>query len=176
MLNSAFELGEEMALRKISYILYSKQWERYDLSQIDLNLGNWTTIKYLNDNGSDFHRDTQKIPPDKGGLYMFSIHCPIIIGRTEFPVYIGRALLTEGQNLRKRCKEYFQKYFKEGERPKITKMIKYWGNDLHLSFIVIKENNQLIDYEKKLINTLLLPFNDQIPEKEIKQAKKAFEL
>lgn len=176
MLNSAFELGEEMALRKVSYILYSKQWEKYDLSIIDLNLSNWTTIKYLNDNGSDFHSDLQKVPSDKGGLYMFSIHCPIIIGRTEFPVYIGRALLTEGQNLRKRCKEYFQKYYKENERPKITKMIKYWANDLHLSFIVMKENKQLIDYEKKLINSLLLPFNDQIPEKEIKQAKKAFEL
>lgn len=175
MLNSAFAVGEEMALRKVPYILYNKQWSRYDLSKIDLKFANWTTIKYLNRNGTDFNEDIKKLPSNKGGLYMFSIYCPIIEGRTEFPVYVGRALLTEGQNLRKRCREYFQKYFKENERPKITRMFKYWGEELYLSFIVIDENDLLIDYEKKLINSLLLPFNDEIPEKEIKQAKKAFE-
>ena len=176
MLNSAFQLGEELTLRTISYKLHPAMWIRYDLSKINLNLSNWTTIKYLNDDGTDFNENIKILPNDKGGLYLFSIYCPIIQGRTEFPAYIGRALLTKGQNLRKRCKEYFQKHYREDERPKITTLFKYWSNDIYLSFLVIDENEDVIDYEKKLINSLLLPFNDEIPEIEIKEAKKAFEI
>lgn len=176
MLNSAFELGEELTLRTIHYKLHPAMWSRYDLSKIKLQLENWTSIKYLNDDGSDFNSEVEKLPNNKGGLYMFSIYCPIIQGRTEYPAYIGRAQLTEGQNLRKRCKEYFQKYFKENERPKITTLFKYWAKDIYLSFLVIDENDDVVDYEKKLINSLLLPFNDEIPEKEFKQAIKAFDI
>lgn len=176
MLNSAFELGEELNLRTISYKLHPNLWNRYDLSKIDLKLDNWTTIKYLNEYGTDFNDEINYLPSDRGGLYMFSIHCPIIQGRTEYPAYIGRALLTEGQNLKKRCKEYFTKYFREGERPKITTLFKYWAKDLYLSFLVMDENAEIKDYETKLINSLLLPFNDEIPEKKFKQAKKAFDI
>ncbi|HCY76479.1 MAG TPA: hypothetical protein DHV28_11210 [Ignavibacteriales bacterium] len=176
MLNSAFQLGEELNLRTISYKLHPTMWSRYDLSKINLNLTNWTTIKYLNDDGTDFHKDIEKLPPGKGGLYMFSIYCPVIQGRTEYPAYIGRALLTEGQNLRKRCKEYFQKYFRDDERPKITTLFTYWSKDIYLSFLAIDENADIIDFEKKLINSLLLPFNDEIPEKDFKQAIKAFDI
>jgi len=176
MLNSAFQLGEELNLRTISYKLHPNLWTRYKLSEIDLKLDNWTTIKYLNNSGTNFNNDINKLPSDKGGLYMFSIHCPIIQGRTEYPAYIGRALLTDGQNLKKRCKEYFQKYSKENERPKITTLFKYWSKELYLSFLILEENPEIIDYEKKLINSLLLPFNDLIPEKEFKQARKAFDI
>lgn len=176
MLNSAFQLGEELNLRTIRYKLHPTLWTKYDLSKIDLKLDNWTTIKYLNDDGTELNNDIDKLPSDKGGLYMFSIYCPTIQGRTEYPAYIGRAQLTEGQNLRKRCKEYFQKYYREDERPKITTLFKYWSENLYLSFLVLDENYEVIDYEKKIINSLLLPFNDEIPEKEFKKAKKAFDI
>ena len=105
---------------------------------------------------------------------MFSIGCPIIPGFTEYPVYIGRAQYTGGQNLRKRCKEYFQKYSRQDERPKITRMFKYWAKELFLSFLTIEDNDDTKDFEKKLINSLLLPFNDEIPENNLQQAIKAF--
>lgn len=176
MLNTAFHLGEEIKLKTVEYKLHQKLWEWYDLTVLDLRLSNWITIKYLNDEGTGFNEDIDLVPVNSGGLYMFSIRCPIIPGITEYPAYIGRALLTEGQNLRKRCREYFTKYSRSDERPKITKLFEYWSNNLYLSFMTLEENQDIVDYEKKLINSLLLPFNDEIPEKEVRQAVKAFQI
>jgi len=173
---SAFQLAEEIKLRQVNYKLHSGLWSKYDLSHIDLTFSNWTSIKYLNDDGTDFSEEISLLPDNQGGIYLFYIKCPIISGITEFPFYIGRAQLTDGQNLRKRCREYFTKFAREDERPKITTMINYWGKELYLAFKPIDDNNDIIDYEKKLINSLLLPMNDEIPEKEIKQAVKAFQL
>lgn len=171
---SAFQLSEEIRLRGVEYKLHDGLWKKYDLSQIDLGFANWTSIKYLNDDATAFSSQIDQLPNDSGGLYLFFIKCPIITGITEFPFYIGRAQLTEGQNLRKRCREYFAKFAKENERPKITRMINYWGRQLYLAFKVIEDNDEIIDYEKRLINSLLLPMNDEIPDREIKQAIKAF--
>jgi hypothetical protein len=176
MINSAFNLGEELTSKALTFKLQQSLWLKYDLSaDIDLRLTNWTTIKYLNQDGTDFHQDINKLPNDKGGLYMFSINCPVIPGRTEFPVYIGRAQLTDRQNLRKRCREYFTKYSRNNERPKIVRMFNYWAKEIYLSFIPLDQNAEIIDFEKKLINSLLLPFNDEIPDKEIRQAILAFQ-
>ena len=53
-------------------------------------------------------------------------------------------------------------------------MFKYWGAQLHLAFLELNDNTEIVDLEKYLINSLLLPMNDQIPEKEIREAVKAF--
>ena len=89
-------------------------------------------------------------------------------------MYIGRAQFSDNQNLRKRIREYWTKYARDNERPLITKMFKYWSDDLYLSYLPIDNNQGIIDYEAKLINSLLLPFNTEIPDKEIKQAISAF--
>lgn len=174
MLNSAFDLAEETRLRTIEFRLNPTLWSRYDLSRVDLNFQNWKTIKYLDASGSDFHPDIETVPADTGGLYLFSIVCPVIKGVTEYPAYIGRAQMTEGQNLRKRCREYFTKFSREDERPLITKLFKYWAANLYFSYLALQENATIIDYEKRLINSLLLPFNTEIPEKEIRDAVSAF--
>jgi excinuclease UvrABC nuclease subunit len=174
MRNEAFELGEKINSRRICYKLYQPLWVKYDLSALDLSIENWTTIKFLDDTGEHFNDEITEVPNNTGGLYMFSIKCKVITGITDYPVYIGRAQFSEGQNLRKRVREYRNKFARENERPLITKMFKYWAPDLYLSFIPIDENDEIIDYEKKLINSLLLPFNTEIPDQEIKQAITAF--
>lgn len=175
MKQSAFELAEHIKLREVPYKVSPLLWKKWDID-INLSFEKWTSIKYLNEDGNDFHEDIQKVPNNKGGLYMFYVKCNTISGITEFPFYIGRAQLTKGQNLRKRVREYFTKFAKEAERPKITTMFKYWSRDLHLAFIEIEENEEIIDLEKKVINSLLLPMNDEIPDQETKQAVKAFNL
>ena len=174
MLSSAFDLGEHLRLTNLEYSISTVLWNRYPLPSIDLSFNRWNSIKYLNDSISDFHVDIVNVPNDAGGLYLFYVKCPILSGITEYPFYIGRAQITQGQNLRKRVKEYFQKYARDGERPKITKMFKYWSSDLYLAYLPLHQNNDIIDFEKNLINGLLLPMNDQIPEKEIRDAVKAF--
>ena len=175
MQGSAFELAENIDKKRVLYKLHQPMWSMYDLSAIDLNLENWTTVKYMNETGDGFHEDIGQIPNNTGGIYLFSIKCPLIPGMTDFPAYIGRAKLTEGQNIRKRCREYFTKWYRSDERPKITRLINYWGKDLYLSFMEIGDNDDIVHFEKYLINSLLLPFNDKIPDKEIQDAIKAFQ-
>lgn len=174
MLSTAFDLGEKLQNEHVSYYLHKPLWDRFTLNHFNLQFHNWNTIKYLNDTGDGFSDDIESIPSDSGGLYMFYVRCNLISGITEFPFYIGRAQFTEHQNLRKRAKEYFQKYFMNNERPKITKMFRYWGKDLYLAYFRLDNNADVIELEKQLINYLLLPMNDEIPDTEIKQAVKAF--
>ncbi len=175
MIASAFDLGEEITLRTLEYRAFNTLWRKYTLPTLDISFKNWKTIKYLNEGGDDFNPLIDTVPDDKGGLYLFYAQCPIITGITDCPFYIGRAQLTVNQNLRKRVKEYFSKFSKDDERPKITRMFKYWSADLHLAYFILDDNEDVIDFEKKLINSLLLPMNDQIPDKEIRQAIKAFQ-
>ena len=174
MIASAFDLGEKLNNNIVSYYLHKPLWERFNFPNVNLQFNNWHSIKYLNANADDFDAAIETVPNNSGGLYLFYAKCNIIAGITEFPFYIGRAQLTENQNLRKRVKEYFQHFSRNDERPKITRMFKYWASDLHLAYFVLDNNIDVIDLEKQLINYLLLPMNDEIPDKEIKQAIKAF--
>lgn len=176
MISSAFDLGEELNNQNVKYYLHTPLWGRFNFTHVDISFANWQTTKYLNATADDFDAEVNNIPNDCGGLYVFYIKCHIIKGITEFPFYIGRAQFTVNQNLRKRVKEYFQKYSRSNERPKITKMFRYWAMDLHLAYLPLDTNQNIIDLEKQLVNYLLLPMNDEIPDQEIKQAIKAFQL
>ncbi len=175
MNSAAFQLGQEINNRKVPYILHKDLWDKFVYPGLDIDFSNWNSIKYLNDNGSAFNEEVDNLPSDMGGLYLFYIKCVIIKGITEFPFYIGRAQLTEGQNIKKRVKEYFQKYSRDDERTKIYRMLNLWGKDLHVAYYPLPDNDVIVNLERDIINSLLLPMNDLIPDKTIKQAIKAFE-
>lgn len=174
MNDSAFTLGEKIELRKVEYKLHRDLWTSFNYPNLNLEFENWIKIKYLNEIADGFGDEVENIPNNEGGLYMFYIKCEIISGITEFPLYVGRAQYTEHQNLRKRVKEYFQKYAKNNERPKITRMFKYWDSELHLAYMTLEENEEINELEKQFINSLLLPMNTKIPDTEISQAVNAF--
>lgn len=174
MTERAFLLGEQIKLRTVEYKLHSNLWNKFNFPNLDLRFENWTKLKYLNENADALSLGINNIPNDKGGLYMFYIKCEIISGITEYPLYVGRAQLTQYQNLRKRIKEYFLKYSKNNERPKITTMFNYWGRELHLAYITLDENDEIKDLERQFINSLLLPMNTEILDQEIRQAINAF--
>jgi hypothetical protein len=176
MLSSAFELGEEMNSRVIRYILYKPIWDGFNYPTLDLSFSRWRSVKYLNDDATGLNENINMVPNNAGGLYLFYVKCSVIIGLTEYPLYIGRAQLTAEQNLRKRVKEYFQHYTRDNERPKITKMIKYWGKELFLAFYPLEENEDIINVEKDIINCTIFEMNDRIPDILISQATKAFNL
>ena len=176
MLTSAFDLGEKIHNRRLSYVVYEELWSRSIMPSIDISFDKWKSIKYLNNVGDDFNDEINTVPHDKGGLYLFYVKCPLIVGLTEYPFYIGRAQLTKSQNLRKRVKEYFSNYSRTDERPKISTMFYYWAKELHLAYLEMDDNNTIVEFEKKLINSLLLPMNDVIPDTEVRHAVKAFNL
>lgn len=170
----AFLLAEELELRKVKYKLHRGLWNQFNYPNLDLNFQNWIKIKYLNLDGNALNPEVENIPNNSGGLYMFFVKCEIITGITEYPLYIGRAQYTVHQDFRKRVKEYFQKYARNNERPKITRMFKYWASELHLAYLQLDENDAINELEKQIINSLLLPMNTKIPDTEISQAINAF--
>jgi len=175
MTQDAFDLGERINNTTLRYKVSAELWERFSVSpNFDISFNKWNSIKYLNNDTTGFHSDIVQVPNDKGGLYLFYAKCTIISGITEYPFYIGRAQLTNNQSLRKRVKSYFQKFSKNNERPKIHRMFKYWSEVLYLAYLPLDDNEEIIDLEKQLINSLLFPMNDEIPDKEVKDAVKAF--
>lgn len=172
--SSAFELGEVLNNKKIEYILHGALWNSFVYPKLNLSFTNWITLKYLNSTGTKFSSAVDRIPNGTGGLYIFYVKCKIISGLTEYPLYIGRAQYSTNQNLRKRIKEYFQKYANTTERPKIYRMFKYWKKDLYVAYYPLNSNRKIISIEKDIINSLLLPMNTEIPDMKIKKAIKAF--
>jgi hypothetical protein len=171
---TAFALGEKMNNKKVEYVLHQPLWDGFKYPKLDISFAKWSVVKYLNATGKAFNKAVQTIPDDTGGLYLFFVRCHVITGLTEYPLYIGRAQYTTGQNLRKRVKEYFQKYSRNNERDKIYKMLNYWGKDLYVAYYPLKTNKAIINVEKDIINSLILPMNDLIPDQIIKKAVKAF--
>jgi hypothetical protein len=168
------DLAEHINLTTVDFSLSTRLWNDFHFDEINLQTVSWNKTKFLHDNGLELSPGMRKLPNKKGGLYLFIIDSNIIPGHTKYLAYIGKAWFTPSENLRKRCSRYFNEYIRNDERPKITKMIKYWGRYLYLMYIEL-ENNDLIDeLEKRLINTIIPPFNDEIFDKKIREAKKAW--
>lgn len=171
----AVDLGSDINNHEVKFKIYPIGWESFDWSKFNLNANNFKEIKYLDATANDFDNSINNLPDDKGGIYIFFIKFNQIPNFANYLVYIGRAQKTDGQNLRKRCKEYFQKYRRNAEdRAKIIRMFKFWKKYLYLKYIELDDNKIIIQLEEELINTILPPFNDEIPDKTIKTAVKAF--
>lgn len=175
MNGNAFDLAESLHREKLTYILSSDLKNNFQHSEINLNFNNWSHVKYLNDDSSEINLEVGQIPNNTGGLYLFYLPCHILPSITEFPFYIGRAKKTDNQNLRKRIKEYFQHYSNDKERPKIYRMLRVWGAHLRVAYYPIESNSEIETIEKDMINSLVLPMNDKIPDITISNAVKAFQ-
>jgi len=174
MTNDAFELGESINNHTNSFRMYPPLWQTFNSVGVSLKSSLWKEVKYLNKKGDDFSKGVKNLPNDKGGIYMYIIKSPVLPGITNYLVYIGRAQLTDHHSLRIRCKKYLSEYSRDAQRPKITKMIRYYKEFLYLRYIIIDDNAKIQALEKTLINSLLPPFNDEIPDKEERDAVKAF--
>lgn len=170
---NAFELGENIDNQKIEFKLTSSLWEEFNINNF-CNI-EWTEIKYLNIENNGVSEEITNIPNDKGGIYQFIIKPNNGLSNIcEFLVYVGRAKCTDTQNLRKRCREYYNHYSNNVERPKIHKMFKYWGKHLYYRYYPMIDNEEIVELEAELINSLLPPFNSEIPNKIIRDAVNAF--
>lgn len=174
MKQEAFILSDHIKTHQIVYVHSPLLWQNLDRNTIDRVQPVWTEVKFLNDVGDDISDDVKALPDNSGGIYIFIIKCDILPTTTEHLAYIGRAQYSANHNLRVRCRKYYYEYFQENGRPKITRMIAKWGNNLHLKYATIASNNDIVELEAQLINSILPPFNDQIPEKKIRQAVNAF--
>lgn len=170
----AFVLSDQIKIHEVSFYLYPEFWENFDFEKYNNINPKWNDVKFLNDNGDDVSDDVKSLPNNHGGIYMFVIKCPIIPSISEYLAYIGRAQLSDSHSLQIRCRKYLYEWYGENGRPKITRMIGKWGKHLYLRYAEIDDNTATVELEAHLINAILPPFNDEIPEKKVRQAVAAF--
>lgn len=174
MIGEAFPLGEQIKLHTFDFKLYPKLWNDFSVEEEIMLKLEWGETKFLNEDGTDFSDEVKNFPIDSGGIYLFIIKSNVLKGISEYLAYIGRAQFTENHNLRVRCKRYLTQYINENERPKITTLMNYFKDHLYIRYTKVSSNELIIKLEAELINSLLPPFNDEIPNKIVRQAVNAF--
>lgn len=131
-------------------------------------------IKFFNTDCSSINPAITSLPRNKGGIYFFVLKSDVLPHLSSHIMYIGRAHYTARQNLRKRCREYFTKYYRNHtERPHIHAMLNNWCKNLHLYFIELTDNDEIDEIEEMLINNIIPPFNHDIPHPSIKKVRTA---
>ena len=156
---------------KVHFIINPFLWDSFDAT-IKTELHSvpvWAESKFLTENG-EINPEMNNIPSNSGGIYLFVAKPNLIPNTHSYLLYVGRAHFSSAQNLKKRCREYI----KEKSRPKVKRMIDSWGQYLYVRYLPLT-NNELIDsIEAEIINKIIPPFNDSIPDKQIRDAVKAF--
>lgn len=166
---------EENKLFDIVYYHMPQRWYSIQLNDIQIDHSNWSDeIKFLAANGLDVSDEIKSLPEDTGGIYVFFIKGIVLPYFETYLAYIGRALSTDKQNLKKRCNSYYYEFFKEDRRPKIARMIEKWGTHLYIKYYKSNDNDFIKKFENKLINGILPPFNDEIPQLIISEPQPAF--
>ena len=158
----------------INFTLFPTLW----VDSIDINdfFSHHTiyNIKFFNEDCSAINSDISTLPDNRGGIYFFILKNDILPELSSHIMYVGRAHFTTHQNLRKRCREYFTKYYKDyTKRPHIYTMLNNWCKNLYLYFVELEDNDEIDEIEKKLINNLIPPFNHDIPHVDLKKVKTA---
>lgn len=154
----------------LTYYHNPQRWNKYKIDDNNpiKNEANWSKeIKYLNDTNSGISSEIKNIPKDTGGIYYFyikGINLPFI---ENYILYIGRCQYTEHQNIRKRAMEYYN-----DSRILIQEMFNRWKEHLYYRYFPCKENEESCQDELILISAILPQYNEDIPEKITKVAKK----
>lgn len=155
---------------KINFIINPTFWDDIDPTVKKLVNAEWKEIKFYNANKKP-NDQLNHLPSNKGGIYIFIIKPNIIPDTHMYIMYIGRALITENENLKKRCKHYYN-----DERPKVKRMIDHWWKYVYIRYLPLDDNDIIKKTEEELINKIIPPCNDRIPNKEVMSAVKAFSM
>jgi len=154
---------------KVSFWFNPKLWQSFNPGvRENLSAAVWLESKFM-DNAGRLHADMKVLPKNKGGIYLFVAKPNALPEPCFYLFYVGRALLTSKQNLRKRCSEYIR-----DTRIKINRMRGSWGKHLYVRYLPLCDNLIIQEAEKELINKLLPPFNDKIPDQQLQSKVKAF--
>lgn len=131
-------------------------------------------IKYMGEDGKVSEKLNQ-LPCDEGGLYLFFIQGPTLPSSEMYLAYVGRALCTESENIRKRVKRYLWESTSKNGRPKIIRLFRHWKDFLYIKYCSTKDNSLIEAGEATLIRAILPPFNSELPDHiNCKEPQKAF--
>lgn len=142
-----------------------KRWKKYSVPK-DCplqNIENWSMeYKYFvkQDRRNILNPEIRQIPNDSGGVYIFYVKGITLPFMENYILYVGRCHYSEGQNIRKRAKEYDKDL-----RGTIMAMKKLWGDYLYYRFYPECDEEIIDKYEELLIKAIVPYYNELIPDK-----------
>ena len=142
----------------LDFVLNIDKWKTIDSEIKQLVSGQWEFIKFLNDDCTGINKDIDKVPNDKGGIYVFMLKPEIIPKLHSYIMYIGRVRRKNGFSLQRRCKEYLS-----DNRVKIA----YMRELLYFYYYPLDDDELIERVERELIRVIVPPCNSQIPEQYI---------
>ena len=166
-----------VAKSKVSFMLNTVLWDSFDttIKSILHSNSNWQEVKFLDENGALSSR-INTVPNDAGGIYLFMAKPDIVHNSHGYLMYVGRSRKSASRNLRKRLREYYTEKRNISKRPKIYRMLNGWGEYLYIRYLPLYncDNSTIEKIEAELISKIIPPFNDEIPNKTIRNAVEAF--
>lgn len=157
------------------FILCPELWDKFkydDLPNIDFD--KWKSIKLITEAG-DFSNELSSVPNSVGGIYVYVITPKVIPVCGSYIMYIGRALKTETENLRKRIQSYRQELGVHFKRDRVHYLFELWKNNIYLFYLPVYSDNDTIgELEVRLIGALIPPCNADIQAESIKRKVRAF--
>ena len=170
----AFLTIDDNSSYELKYYHNPNRWNRC-VAQLNnnpiLDINNWTSeYKFYDENGSP--NLNNQLPDDMGGIYSFYLKGICLPFFENYILYIGKAEITNGQNIRKRVKEY---YNIPKNRYLIIEMFSKWKNHIYCRCFPETNNDKIAKDESLLIQTILPYYNEDIPNNiSIQQPIKAF--
>lgn len=176
MKSAAFFLSDKVKVHDVVHYHYPPFWRQFSFPDFVPAAAAWSDeIRYLSANDRDISAGIKALPRNAGGIYLFFIKGNILPPFETYLAYIGRAQLSSTHSLWERCRKYYYEFFDEEHgRPQITRLLGKWGPHLYLRYLALTDNEQIRRLEAELINAILPPFNEEIPDKIVKQAVAAF--
>ena len=170
-------IQDSVAKSNKSFVLSTILWDSFDgeIRTLLHSNENWHEVKFLDQNGAA-STNFNSVPNDAGGIYVFMTKPGILPDFHNYLMYIGMSSKTSSRNLRKRLLEYYAEQKDLNKRPKVLRMLNWWGEYLYIRYLPLYgfNNSEIEKIEAELINKILPPFNDKIPDKKLRAIIKAF--
>lgn len=153
------------------FILSPELWEKFNLDGINVDYSKWSRAKMIGEDG-DISSETNSIPREYGGIYVFTIVPSVIPDCGNYLMYIGKATKTENENLRARVRAYKKQVGDNYSRPKLHSLFDKWGKYVYVYYLPMDSSaNDITQLEDRLIAAYgRPPCNKEILIKSVKDA------
>lgn len=129
----------DLASYQMTFILSPELWEKFNLEGINVDYSKWARVKMM-DADKELSDETNRIPNDCGGIYVYVIVSPIIPNGGNYLMYIGKATKTESENLRARVRTYKKQFGEKYNRPKLHNMFTKWVEYVYVYYLPMKSS------------------------------------
>lgn len=166
---------QELHLMTWPFCLSTELWQKHRDRKSSVDLSKIKKIKYFDEYGTKLSTEVNQLPRDKGGIYLYVIENSIIANAGSYIMYVGRARITDNENLQNRAKSHYSQYLRHEENERLERLFDNWKPYIYFLYLPIEGGNDQIDLvEDELIVALTPPCNKEYPSPKIRKKLSAF--